>query len=141
MLFRVTLAKESNELKIDHFVLTVESIEDTCAFYNSVVGLNTITFVGTDGEIRKALQCGESKINLHQVGQEFEPKAGHVMPGSADFCIIVSEDIESLVSRAAKLGVKVEDGPVSRTGAVGPLMSVYIRDPDHNLVELANQLL
>jgi catechol 2,3-dioxygenase-like lactoylglutathione lyase family enzyme len=126
-------------LKIDHFVLTVRSLEKTCAFYNNVVGLNTITFVGTDGEVRKALQCGESKINLHQAGQEFEPKAKHTAPGSADFCLIVSEDIESLMSRLAGVDVKVEDGPVSRTGAVGPLMSIYVRDPDQNLVELSNQ--
>jgi catechol 2,3-dioxygenase-like lactoylglutathione lyase family enzyme len=92
----------------------------------------------TFGSGRKALTFGSSKINLHQRGREFEPKAANPTPGSADLCLIVDEPLEVVVADLAASGVDVEEGPVSRTGARGPITSVYVRDPDGNLIELSN---
>lgn len=117
---------------LDHLVLTVASIARTCAFYEDVLGMTRQTF----GEGRTALSFGSQKINLHQAGNEFEPRAGRPTPGSADLCFIV----DSVAAAEARLrGMKVEiiEGPVARTGARGELMSVYCRDPDGNLIELS----
>lgn len=119
---------------IDHFVLTVKSIEETCRFYEGTLGMVVETF----GENRKALRFGNQKINLHQVGREFEPKAARPTAGSGDFCLLTRTPMRELVSHLQALGVEIEDGPVSRTGATGPLLSVYFRDPDDNLVEVSN---
>lgn len=104
--------------------------------YTRVLGMREATFRGG----RRALVFGSSKINLHQVGHEFEPKAALPTPGSADICLIVDDDLDSVQARLAAAGVPVEVGPVEQTGAVGEMMSVYIRDPDQNLVELPNYL-
>ncbi len=120
---------------IDHFVLTVSSIEDTCAFYTKALNMSVIRF----GEGRVALGFGQHKINLHEAGLEFDPKATHPTPGSGDFCLVTQTPITDVVDHLTAAGVAIEEGPVSRTGAVGALQSVYIRDPDGNLVEIANR--
>ena len=120
--------------RIDHFVLTVASIQATCDFYSRVLGMSVVTF----GQGRKALVFGRQKINLHEVGKEFEPKAKAPVAGSADFCLITETPIEEVVRQLQSCGVPVAEGPVSRTGATGAIRSVYLRDPDQNLVELSN---
>jgi catechol 2,3-dioxygenase-like lactoylglutathione lyase family enzyme len=121
-------------LHIDHFVLTVADIQKTCHFYNTVLGMEVITF----GEGRKALGFGRNKINLHQSGKEFEPKARHPVPGSGDFCLITEEPIERVIQHLEACGIVIEAGPVAKIGAAGPMTSVYFRDPDGNLVEISN---
>lgn len=122
--------------RIDHFVLTVASIEATCAFYRDVLGMEVVTFAGG----RRALSFGAQKINLHEVGREFEPKAARPTAGSGDFCLIADTPLEQVIAELQARGIAIEEGPVSRTGATGPIRSVYIRDPDDNLVEIANYL-
>ncbi len=122
--------------RIDHLVLTVDDVERTIAFYVNVLGMTEVTF----GSGRKALTFGSSKINLHQRGREFEPKAAKPTPGSADLCFIADDPLDVVVADLAASGIAVEEGPVPRTGARGPITSVYIRDPDRNLVELSNYL-
>ena len=122
--------------RLDHFVLTVASIERTCDFYTRVLGMEVTTF----GAGRRALLFGQQKINLHQAGREFEPKARVPTPGSADFCLIASTPLEDVVRHLQQLDVPIEEGPVERTGSAGPILSVYIRDPDGNLVEISNPI-
>ncbi|NWR08140.1 GLOD5 protein, partial [Paradoxornis webbianus] len=119
--------------RLDHLVLTVKSIEDTVAFYSKVLGMEVVTFKGN----RKALRFGHQKFNLHQAGQEFEPKARRPVPGSADFCLITAAPLEKLQEHLEACGVPIEEGPVVRTGALGPITSIYFRDPDENLVEVS----
>ena len=120
--------------RIDHFVLTVASIEATCAFYRDVLGMEVVTFAGG----RHALSFGTQKINLHEVGREFEPKSARPTAGSGDFCLIADTPLEQVIAELQARGIAIEEGPVSRTGATGLIRSVYIRDPDDNLVEIAN---
>jgi catechol 2,3-dioxygenase-like lactoylglutathione lyase family enzyme len=122
--------------RLDHLVLTVANIERTCAFYSDVLGMTIETF----DEGRKALRFGAQKINLHLAGHEFEPKALRPTPGSADFCFIAATSLSAIEKHLADCGVAIELGPVKRTGATGPILSVYIRDPDDNLIEIANPL-
>ena len=121
---------------IDHLVLTVKDIEATCAFYGKVLGMEVVTF----GAGRKALAFGSQKINLHQQGKEFDPKADRPTPGSGDICLITSVAMPQVVAHLQACGVDVIDGPVQRTGATGALLSVYFRDPDLNLIEVSNTL-
>jgi catechol 2,3-dioxygenase-like lactoylglutathione lyase family enzyme len=118
---------------LDHLVLTVANIDATVAFYTSALGMKLLTFDG-----RKALRFGEQKINLHQAGNEFEPKAAHPTPGSADLCFISKTSLEDVISHLISRGYVIELGPVERTGAVGSLHSIYLRDPDSNLIEISN---
>ena len=120
--------------RLDHFVLTVQSIETTCEFYSRVLGMQVVTF--SSG--RRALQVGKQKINLHEVGREFEPKALKPTPGSADFCLITEVPLEEVIHHLQACGVQIIEGPVNKTGAIGLLLSVYIRDPDGNLVEISS---
>jgi catechol 2,3-dioxygenase-like lactoylglutathione lyase family enzyme len=122
--------------RLDHLVLTVADPQRTVAFYRDVLGMEEVTF----GEGRTALAFGTSKINLHRAGHEFEPKADRPTPGSADLCLITATPLEQVTDELAAHGVPVEEGPVERTGARGPLLSVYVRDPDANLVEISNAL-
>jgi catechol 2,3-dioxygenase-like lactoylglutathione lyase family enzyme len=119
-------------VSLDHLVLTVTDIEATVRFYEKL-GMRRETF--DDGRV--ALRFGEQKINLHRRGAEFSPSAAHAAPGSADLCFIVAESIEDVVRQLAEDGIAIELGPVPRTGATGSLASVYVRDPDLNLVELS----
>ena len=122
--------------RLDHFVLTVASIDTTCAFYSKVLGMEIVTFAGG----RKALSFGAQKINLHESGREFEPKAVRPTPGSGDFCLIADRPIEEVVAHLDACGVQIEEGIVDRTGATGPIRSVYLRDPDDNLVEISEYI-
>ncbi len=119
---------------IDHLVLTVRDIDASCTFYERVLGMEVITF----GAGRKALAFGRQKINLHQYRQEFEPKAKVPTPGSEDLCFITTTPIPEVLEQLRAQNIDVLEGPVRRTGAVGPILSVYCRDPDGNLVEIAN---
>jgi catechol 2,3-dioxygenase-like lactoylglutathione lyase family enzyme len=122
--------------RIDHFVLTVENIQNTCDFYSRVLGMSVATF----GPGRKALLFGRQKINLHEVGKEFEPKANVPTAGSADFCLITDTPIKEVITHLEASGVPVVEGPATRTGATGAIRSVYLRDPDQNLVEVSNYI-
>ena len=119
---------------IDHFVLTVLDIEKTIQFYTSVLGFKSITF----GNNRKALIFGNQKINLHQKGQEFEPKAQHPTCGSADLCFIAKTDINLILEELKEKNIEIVEGIVTRTGALGEIQSIYFRDPDYNLIEVSN---
>jgi catechol 2,3-dioxygenase-like lactoylglutathione lyase family enzyme len=120
--------------RIDHFVLTVRDVEATCAFYAQVLGMQVVMFAGG----RRALQFGQQKINLHQSGKEFEPKALHPTPGSGDFCLITDVPLPDVIAHLRTCGVAIEEGPARKDGALGPIESVYFRDPDGNLVEVSN---
>jgi catechol 2,3-dioxygenase-like lactoylglutathione lyase family enzyme len=120
--------------RFDHVVLTVASVDATVDFYTRVLGMSAVTFGGG----RQALRFGTSKINLHQAGHEFEPKARRPTPGSADLCFIVDDPVEDVMAQLAAAGVAIEEGPAARTGATGELISCYFRDPDGNLIELSN---
>jgi len=120
--------------RLDHLVLTVAGIEATAELYVRALGTEVVTF----GTGRTALTFGTSKINLHEAGKEFEPKALRPTPGSADICLIVEDDIAAVIAELADAGVAIEEGPVERTRATGPIVSCYLRDPDGNLIELSN---
>lgn len=120
--------------RLDHLVLTVASIEESCRFYEQVLGMEVIRF----GEGRTALKFGKQKINLHETGKEFEPKAAAPTAGSGDLCFIAESSIREITAHLAELGVAIEEGPVKRTGALGKMESVYLRDPDGNLLELSS---
>jgi catechol 2,3-dioxygenase-like lactoylglutathione lyase family enzyme len=120
---------------LDHLVLTVTDLDATIAFYTSALGMHLVMFGN-----RKALRFGEQKINLHQAGNEFEPKAKRPTPGSGDLCFITKTPIEGVISHLRANGHEIEEGPVERTGAVGAIRSVYLRDPDSNLIEISNYL-
>ena len=122
---------------IDHLVLTVADLEATTGFYCRVLGMEAEDFPVADGPPRRALRFGICKINLHQAGQEFEPKSAHPTPGSADLCFVTDAPLADWVAHLAALGVPVIEGPVPRTGAAGAMMSIYCRDPDQNLIEIA----
>lgn len=121
-------------ISIDHLVLTVASLDVTVDFYTRVLGMTAETF-GPDN--RTALRFGQQKINLHVAGREFEPKAEKPTPGSGDLCFIV-EDLDAVRRTLAKENVAILHGPGSRTGAMGPIRSIYVRDPDGNLIELSS---
>jgi catechol 2,3-dioxygenase-like lactoylglutathione lyase family enzyme len=119
---------------LDHLVLTVADVERTVDFYARVLGMEPVTFAGG----RRALAFGEQKINLHEAGREWEPKALRPTPGSADLCLLTRLAPDAVVTRLAAEGVAVEEGPVPRTGARGQMTSVYFRDPDGNLLEVSS---
>ncbi|EBZ8418604.1 VOC family protein [Salmonella enterica subsp. enterica serovar Stanley] len=119
--------------RIDHLVLTVSDISTTIRFYEEVLGFSAVTFK----QNRKALIFGAQKINLHQQEMEFEPKASRPTPGSADLCFITSTPINDVVSEILQAGISIVEGLVERTGATGEIMSIYIRDPDGNLIEIS----
>ena len=119
--------------RLDHLVLTVRDVEATSAFYALVLGMEPITFAGN----RRALGFGRQKINLHPAEAPFSPHAARPTPGSADLCFITSTPLPEVLAHLQRMEVAVEEGPVRRTGATGPLMSVYFRDPDLNLIEVS----
>jgi len=119
--------------RLDHFVLTVRDIDVTIGFYQTVLGMAPVTFDAG----RRALTFGQSKINLHPADAPIVPHANHPVPGSADLCFVTSEPFASVIDHLRNCGVTVEDGPVQRTGALGPITSVYLRDPDGNLIEIS----
>ncbi len=119
---------------LDHVVLTVADVAITCAFYERVLGMAVVVF----GEGRTALTFGRQKINLHQAGAEFAPRAMAATPGSGDLCLISPTPVAQIMEHLAACGVTVIEGPVPKTGAAGPLISVYFRDTDNNLIEVSN---
>mgnify|MGYP003619358931 CR=1 FL=1 len=120
---------------IDHIVIPVSDIDKSLHFYTKVLGMEADT-----SNQRFAVKFGNQKINLHEKGKEFEPKAGHPTPGSADLCFITAEPISDVIQHLASCGLSVIEGPIQRTGATGPILSIYLRDPDANLIEISNQL-
>lgn len=119
---------------LDHLVLTVSDIDKTVDFYTKVLGMEKEIFKGS----RVALKFGNQKINLHKLGAEFEPKAFNVKDGSADLCFIINTPLNEAKNYIESMGIKIEEGIVSRTGAMGEIESIYLRDPDKNLIELSN---
>ena len=119
--------------RIDHLVLTVQNIKASRAFYTKILGMKAVAFQGG----RQAVVFGNQKINFHESGKEFEPKALHPTPGSADLCFIARDPLAKIMRHLDRCGAKIIAGPVERTGAMGPMTSVYIRDPDQNLIEIA----
>jgi catechol 2,3-dioxygenase-like lactoylglutathione lyase family enzyme len=135
----IRIAEESDMIcidRLDHVVLTVADIERTCAFYSSTLGMTVERF----GEGRTALRFRDQKINLHEIGHEFEPKANKPTPGSGDLCFVAASPLSEIIAHLHAVGAKIEEGPVGRTGASGPIESVYIRDPDANLIEISNYI-
>jgi catechol 2,3-dioxygenase-like lactoylglutathione lyase family enzyme len=121
-------------LGLDHLVLTVEDLETTVEFYTRVMGMSVRAFERG----RLALRFGSQKINLHEAGQEFEPHARRPIPGSADLCFVTEGGLDEWVDHLAASGVELVEGPVPRLGALGPMSSVYFRDPDGNLIEVSS---
>jgi len=120
--------------RLDHLVLTVRNISATCDFYSRALGMELIIFGGN----RKALALGCQKINLHEAGNELDPKARWPTPGSADLCFITQEPVARIIGHFNRLGIEIIKGPVKRSGAQGPIESIYLRDPDGNLIEISN---
>jgi len=121
---------------IDHLVLTTRELDKCIYFYTEILGMELLSF----GEGRKALTFGNQKINIHEYGHEIEPKAHLPVPGSLDICLISEKSISDVESILEQYSIDIEVGPVKRTGAQGDIMSVYIRDPDLNLIEISNYL-
>lgn len=122
--------------RLDHLVLTVHDLQASIRFYTQVLGMTHEVF----GENRHALKFGQQKINLHPTASPIQPHASQPCPGSADLCFITTTPLEQVIQTLQKNAVPVENGPVARTGAQGPILSVYFRDPDGNLIEVSNQL-
>lgn len=120
--------------RLDHFVLTVADVETSIAFYQKVLGMQPVSFAGG----RRALAFGSQKINLHQAGKEFVPHARQPLPGTADVCFITSVALDQARAHIESQGVSIIEGPVPKTGAMGPITSIYFRDPDGNLIEVSN---
>ncbi|MBW1605902.1 VOC family protein [Lactobacillus sp. Sy-1] len=120
---------------VDHFVLTVQDIEKSCQFYHEVLGMEVVEFANGN---RRALRFGSMKINLHQTDHEFEPKAAVPTPGSGDFCLITKTAIKDVIATLKQKQIPIIEGPETKHGAMGPIESIYLRDPDNNLVEIAN---
>ncbi|MHB1937136.1 MAG: VOC family protein [Acidobacteriaceae bacterium] len=118
---------------LDHLVLTVANIDATIDFYTEVLGMEVVNFQG-----RKALAFGIQRLNLHQRGHEFNPRAAHPTPGSADLCFLTTTSLEDVMECLREQKVHIEEGPVDRDGAIGKLCSIYLRDPDRNLIQISN---
>ena len=128
-------------LYIDHVVMTVKDINKSIHFYSSILNMELIEFVSTsDTSQRKSLKFGDQKINLHEVEKPFKPHANNPMPGSLDICFISEKDLDEWVLTFNQHNIDIEDGPVLKTGANGPIKSIYIRDPDQNLIEISNAI-
>ena len=121
---------------LDHLVLTVKNIKTTTDFYHKFFGIETINFQNG----RTALKLGHQKINLHELGHEIDPKAEFSTPGSGDICLISDKPIDDLLKTFQKNNLHIVLGPVLRTGAEGKIKSIYVRDPDQNLIEISNYI-
>jgi catechol 2,3-dioxygenase-like lactoylglutathione lyase family enzyme len=121
---------------LDHVVLTTRDLEGCIRFYRDVLGMELESFQ-TPTEKRQALKYGNQKINIHQWGREFSPRAHVAAPGTLDLCFIASVPLDDVIARLKAGGVAIIEGPVMRTGATGPIRSVYVRDPDLNLIEIS----
>lgn len=123
----------------DHLVLTVRDLGRTITFYTDILGMTTTQFRATDGSERWALSFARHKINLHQAGAEFAPRARQATPGSADLCFLSHVPLAVWQTHLCAHNVAIDAGPVKRNGATGPILSIYLRDPDGNLIEIANR--
>lgn len=121
-----------NVTGIDHFVLRVEDVDASCDFYEAL-GAEIVTF----GDDRTAVRFGDQKINLHPLDPDVTPVAADPTPGSGDFCLLTEAPIDAVEAELRERGIEIVEGPIERTGAVAPITSVYVRDPDGNLVEIA----
>jgi len=126
--------------RLDHLVLTVADIEISRAFYCDVLGMRHLPFRVADGSTRHALAFGDQKINLHEAGAEFDPKARIPTSGSADLCFLSDMALVNWQTHLNDHAVEIEEGPIRRTGATGPILSIYVRDPDGNLIEISNPI-
>lgn len=123
---------------IDHLVLTVTDLAASLRFYETALGMRPVQFTPADGTERWALSFGTQKINLHVAGLEFEPKAARPAPGTADLCFLSDAPLADWQAHLTAQGIAIEQGPVPRSGATGPILSLYLRDPDGNLIEVSN---
>lgn len=123
---------------LDHLVITAEDLQATLDFYTEALGMAHQPFAVADGTTRHALAFGAQKINLHEAGSEFLPHAAKPGPGTADLCFLSEMPIAEWQAHLAALNIEIEEGPVARTGAQSPLLSIYLRDPDGNLIEISN---
>jgi catechol 2,3-dioxygenase-like lactoylglutathione lyase family enzyme len=121
---------------LDHLVITTRDKDGCVDFYSRILGMNVETF----GNGRIALRFGAQKLNVHEFGHEFLPKASHPTPGSLDLCFLLAVPLEEAIGKLTRMGIAIEEGPVQRTGAQWPIRSVYVRDPDMNLIELSERL-
>jgi len=121
---------------VDHIVLTTRDLKGCIRFYSEVLGMRLEEF-RTPTETRLALKFGNQKINLHEWGREFTPRAHVAAPGTLDLCFIASQSLEQVIERLEAAGVPILEGPVMKTGAVSKIRSVYVRDPDLNLIEIS----
>jgi catechol 2,3-dioxygenase-like lactoylglutathione lyase family enzyme len=121
---------------IDHVVLTVANVQRTLDFFQRVLGMTSVAF----GEGRRALAFGDQKLNLHEAGNEFVPHARVPQAGSGDLCLLTDDPIDEVIAHLKRVGVAIELGPVAKTGARRSLRSIYFRDPDGNLIEVANEV-
>lgn len=122
--------------RLDHIVLTTRDLDGCIRFYRDVLGMKLESFQ-TPTEKRQALKYGKQKINIHEWGREFSPRAHVAAPGSLDLCFIAAVPLEEVIARLERAGVPIIEGPVPKTGATGPIRSVYVRDPDLNLIEIS----
>ena len=123
---------------LDHLVLTTARPEACVDFYTRVLGMQLETFIGGNPPVeRRALRFGQQKINLHVQGAEFEPKAHLPVPGALDLCFIAAIPLAAVIQRLGEHGWPIIEGPVLRTGATQKIRSVYVRDPDFNLIEIS----
>ena len=126
---------------IDHVVITVFDINKSVHFYSNILGMELQEFLSsTDNTKRKSLKFGRQKINLHEVSKPFKPHANKPLPGTMDICFISEINVNDWIKIFDNFDIKIEDGPVKKTGANGPIRSIYIRDPDKNLIEISNQI-
>lgn len=126
---------------LDHLVLTTADEQACIRFYVDALGMRLETFVGGTPPVeRRAFVFGQQKINLHVKGREFEPKAHLPVPGALDLCFITDRPLDQVIARLNEHGIPILEGPVRRTGAIGPIESVYVRDPDLNLIEISRPL-
>ena len=125
---------------IDHVVITVSDINKSIDFYSNILGMQLQEFLSTDNVKRKSLKFGKQKINLHEASKPFKPHANNPIPGTMDICFLSEINIDDWIKIFNKFNVKIEDGPVQKIGANGPIRSIYVRDPDKNLIEISNQI-
>lgn len=122
--------------RVDHIVLTTRALQDCIRFYSEVLGMKLESFQ-TPTEQRQALKFGNQKINLHEWGREFTPRAHVAAPGTLDLCFIASVPLDQVIAKLKAANVPILEGPVLKTGATSKIRSVYVRDPDLNLVEIS----
>ncbi len=129
-------------LSIDHVVVTVTDINKSIHFYSDILGMELQEFVSTTDNIkRKSLNLGKQKLNLHEAANPFKPHANRPLPGTLDICFLSDVPLTKWIKKFNSFNVKIEDGPSLKTGANGPINSIYIRDPDKNLIEISNQII